>query len=98
MYRKQEGYDGNDAEFDNGFKGMKCHCCPRRRVGGQMVNFVKVRKQRALVHQSVRPIKVGVVNDKREEYREHKVSNAVIMNILIYHRVLCHRSEKEHIA
>ena len=91
----KERNNSNDTKLHDGFHGMKCHRRPRRWVGREMMNPVKIFKEARVMHQSMCPIKIGIVQKEGQRYRKNEITYAMCMDISVDKCVFCQRAEKK---
>ena len=70
-----------NTRFYHSFQRMKRIGRPRRRIGTLMVHQVKMFKKPFVVHQPVRPVKIGIVQKEQDGKCGEKISVPVLLYI-----------------
>ena len=98
-HKKQKGGDNvavqgqhksghyQNSRLDDSLRGLKSKSRPRRRIGGFMMHQMKRFEQFGVVHGAVRPVKIGIVQQNKQEKRQHSVSRSVLIPIFVEHRM-----------
>ena len=83
MVRYGESYQWYNAHLNNGLSRVKGISSKRCWIDRQVVYLMHVFKNGLPVHQSVRPVKIGVVQKDHQDDAEKEIEVAMLIDIVI---------------
>lgn len=96
MHRQGEGDHCYDQRLQNGFKGMKGIGCPGRWIGGFMMDEVYVLENFGMMHEAMRPVEIGIMEEEHPDKSEEVIGLAVLMDVIVEVGVRFQDGEGDH--
>ena len=81
VQRKNHGCNGQEADFEQGLKRVKGKGSPGGRIVRKVVDAVDQREQFGLMHESVGPVKPGVMQDNHEDETDYPPAPTIGVDI-----------------
>src|SRR5688572_16278198 len=83
MYWNGKKKNSSDTHFNDCFERMKSIGGPGRRIGRLVMNKMKEFKDFWMMHQPVRPVEIGVVNNKHQRERSIKIKPSMFFDLCV---------------
>jgi hypothetical protein len=98
MYRHRKGSNSYNTGFKQGFQRMKSIGGPRRGIGAAVVYQMYMFEKEGYVHQSVYPVKIGIVQKKQPAKRKQVIPNTYRIEWRFYKIIVGFQQYNNHIG